>query len=148
LYDTEESRYITLADVRKLVLDGVSFQVLDSQSGEDLTRSILLQIISEQEQGGEPLFSADMLSKFIRFYGGTAQEAFTTYLDRSLEMFIDQQRVIQERMGEAMTGNPVSAMMKMTESNLALWKEMQDRVFRSMGFGAEDPERKGTKGGE
>ena len=84
LYDTELSRYITLSDVRELVLKGVDFRVVAANSDEDLTRSILLQIIIEQESGGEPLFTTEVLSKMIRFYGDTVQGAFTSYLEKSL----------------------------------------------------------------
>ena len=80
LYDTEESRYITLAEVKDLVMNAVAFRVVDSQNEADITRAILLQIIMEQEAGGNPLFTAAMLERFIRFYGDTAQAAFTTFL--------------------------------------------------------------------
>ncbi|MDP2135201.1 MAG: polyhydroxyalkanoate synthesis repressor PhaR, partial [Sulfuritalea sp.] len=69
LYDTRTSTYITLADVKELVLAHEAFQVLDAKSGDDLTRAILLQIILEEEAGGAPMFSSDLLSQMIRFYG-------------------------------------------------------------------------------
>ena len=73
LYDTEVSRYITLADVRDLVMNCAEFRVVDAANDSDITRSILLQIMLEEETGGEPLFSATMLAQIIRFYGGTLQ---------------------------------------------------------------------------
>ena len=73
LYDTAESKYITFTDIRDLVMSGVKFKVQDSATKEDLTRQILMQIIIEEESGGRPLFSADMLAQLIRFYGGTMQ---------------------------------------------------------------------------
>ena len=69
LYDTKTSSYITLVDVKELVLQHEDFQVVDAKTGEDLTRSILLQIILEEEAGGAPMFSSEMLSQMIRFYG-------------------------------------------------------------------------------
>ncbi len=107
LYDTEESRYVTLAEVRQLVIHAIPFRVVDSQTGEDLTRAILLQIILEQESGGAPLFTAAMLARFIRCHGDTAQATFTTFLDQSLESFVKQQRLFSERMQDAMSGNPL-----------------------------------------
>ena len=73
LYDTVESRYITLADIRRLVIDRIDFVVMDKKTQEDITRSILLQVIAEQEHGGEPLMSRDFLSQIIRSYGGAMQ---------------------------------------------------------------------------
>ena len=76
LYDTEISKYITLEDVKKLVLSGVDFCVKDVKTDEDLTRNILLQIISEQEHDGDPMFSTQTLTQLIRFYGNAYQSAF------------------------------------------------------------------------
>ena len=87
LYDTETSTYITLADVKQLVLEQEDFQVLDAKSQEDLTRSILLQIILEEEAGGVPMFTSPMLSHMIRFYGHAMQGMMGTYLEKNLEAF-------------------------------------------------------------
>lgn len=82
LYDTQTSTYITLADVKQLVLAGESFTVIDAKSSEDLTRSILLQIILDEESGGVPMFSATMLSQVIRFYGNAMQGMMGDYLEK------------------------------------------------------------------
>lgn len=131
LYDTEVSKYITLEDVRKLVLEGVDFCVKDVKSNEDLTRAILLQIISEQEHGGEPMFSTDMLTHIIRFYGDSMQSVASDYLSRSLEMFVQQQQQFQKNLTDAVTSNPINTMTEMTERNLKLWREVQDNFFRA-----------------
>ncbi len=73
LYDTEISSYITLEEVRQLVIDGEDFEVRDAKSGDDLTRSVLLQIISEHEETGQPMFTTQLLSQVIRFYGDSMQ---------------------------------------------------------------------------
>ena len=91
LYDTAESSYITLADVKQMVLDGLSFEVRDAKTGDDLTRSILLQIILEEETGGMPMFSAQMLSHIIRFYGHAMQGMMGTYMEKNLQTFVDLQ---------------------------------------------------------
>jgi polyhydroxyalkanoate synthesis repressor PhaR len=124
LYDTTESRYITLDEVREMVLREISFKVVDRQSNEDITRNILLQIIMEQESGGAPLFSADVLSRFIRNYGEAAQSGFSEYLDTSLRFFNEQQSTIQEQMGKALQGTPMDYWVKLGEQNMKIWQDM------------------------
>ncbi|MGB5201698.1 MAG: polyhydroxyalkanoate synthesis repressor PhaR [Sedimenticolaceae bacterium] len=124
LYDTTESRYITLEEVREMVLKEIPFKVVDRQSDEDITRNILLQIIMEQESGGEPLFSADVLSRFIRNYGEAAQSGFAEYLDTSLRFFSEQQSVIQEQMGKALETTPMDYWVKLGEQNMKIWQDM------------------------
>ena len=80
LYDTEISSYITLGDVRELIIKHVSFQVIDAKSKKDITRSILLQIILEQEEDGEPIFSTSVLEKIVRFYGDDMQRKMSSYI--------------------------------------------------------------------
>src|SRR5690349_23384429 len=100
LYDTKISSYITLADVKSMVLSGVDFEVRDAKTGEDLTRSILLQIILEEETGGVPIFSAPMLSQIIRFYGHAMQGMMGSYLEKNLQTFTE----IQARFAEQAKG--------------------------------------------
>ena len=90
LYDTVESRYITLADIRRLVLERIDFVVIDKKSQTDISRSILLQVIAEQEHDGEPLMSRDFLSQVIRSYGGTTRAVVGNYLEQSLRQFANQ----------------------------------------------------------
>ena len=97
LYDTEISSYITLADVKAMVLDGTDFEVRDAKTGEDLTRSILLQIILEEEAGGEPMFSEAALANIIRFYGHAAQAFMGTYLEKNVQAFTDIQAKLAEQ---------------------------------------------------
>ena len=124
LYDTRESRYITLDEVREMVLKEVPFKVVDRQSDEDITRNILLQIIMEQESGGSPLFSADVLSRFIRNYGEATRNGFSEYLDTSLRFFSEQQTSIQEQMGKALQSTPMDYWMKLGEQNMTIWQDM------------------------
>ena len=101
LYDTQNSSYITLADVKQMVLGVEDFEVRDAKTGEDLTRSILLQIILEEETGGVPMFSTQMLAQIIRFYGHAMQGMMGAYLEKNLQTFVE----LQKRLG---TGTPLS----------------------------------------
>jgi polyhydroxyalkanoate synthesis repressor PhaR len=92
LYDTRSSSYITLADVKDMVLRIEDFEVRDAKTGEDLTRSILLQIILEEESGGVPMFSAQMLAQMIRFYGHSMQGMMGAYLEKNLQTFVELQK--------------------------------------------------------
>jgi polyhydroxyalkanoate synthesis repressor PhaR len=97
LYDTMNSGYITLADVKKMILESIEFKVVDAKSNEDLTRTILLQIILEEESGGMPMFSTEMLTQMIRFYGHAMQGVMGSYLERNLQSFLQIQNKLQEQ---------------------------------------------------
>jgi polyhydroxyalkanoate synthesis repressor PhaR len=97
LYDTANSGYITLADVKQMVLDFVDFQVIDAKSGEDLTRGILLQIILEEESAGVPMFSSEMLSQMIRFYGNALQGIMGNYMEQNVKAFLVIQNKLQDQ---------------------------------------------------
>ncbi len=100
LYDTETSAYITLGDVKHLVMEQSPFQVVDAKTSEDLTRSILLQIILEEEGGGAPIFSCQVLEQIIRFYGHAMQGFLGSYLERNLQTFIDLQGRLKNQQHE------------------------------------------------
>ncbi|WP_374592248.1 polyhydroxyalkanoate synthesis repressor PhaR [Aquabacterium sp.] len=97
LYDSRTSSYITLADIKQMVLDAESFKVVDAKTGEDLTRSILLQVILEEESGGVPMFSTRMLENIIRFYGHAMQGLMGSYLEKNLLTFVDLQGKLAEQ---------------------------------------------------
>lgn len=105
LYDTKTSSYITLADVKQMVLKQEDFQVVDAKSGEELTRQILLQIILEEEQGGLPMFSSDLLSQLIRFYGNAMQGLMGTYLEKNIRAFHDMQKTLQDQSAKLYGGD-------------------------------------------
>jgi polyhydroxyalkanoate synthesis repressor PhaR len=104
LYDTRTSTYITLADVKELVLKHEEFQVVDAKSGDDLTRSILLQIILEEEGAGAPMFSSDLLAQMIRFYGNAMQGMMGKYLENNIKAFSEMQGKLQDQ-ARAMYGD-------------------------------------------
>lgn len=125
LYDTEISSYITLEEVRQLVLDNEDFEVRDAKSGADLTRSVLLQIISEHEDKGQPMLSPQLLSQIIRFYGNSLQGFMGPYLERSLQVFLDQQTQFRSQLNSLMGQTPWNTLNDLTERNLASFQEMQ-----------------------
>jgi polyhydroxyalkanoate synthesis repressor PhaR len=97
LYDTANSGYITLVDVKQMVLDNIDFQVVDAKSGEDLTRSILLQIILDEESGGVPMWSSEMLAQMIRFYGSAQQTIMGQYMEQNVKAFLAIQKKLQDQ---------------------------------------------------
>jgi len=125
LYDTENSKYIKITDLKKMIIDGANIQVLDSNTDEDITRTVLMQIITEAETAGKPIFNAVMLQQIIRFYGGDMQGMFAQFLQDSLDMFTRQQSGFED----LMSSSPISTMTKMAEKNLQMWSEMQKNFF-------------------
>ena len=127
LYDTKTSSYITLADVKQMVLKQEEFQVLDAKSGDDLTRAILLQIILEEESGSVPMFSADLLSQMIRSYGGAMQGFMGSYLEKNVEAFQHMQKALQEQSNRIYGDN--------SRASQELWSQfmnMQGPAMQSM----------------
>jgi polyhydroxyalkanoate synthesis repressor PhaR len=130
LYDTAISSYITLEDVKQLVLERAEFHVIDARTNTDITRGILLQIISEQEEQGSPIFTTDVLAHIIRFYGDTLQGMMGNYLEKSMQAFVDQQHLFREQMRSfmGMGKNPLAMMTELVEHNLSLWKSVNERL--------------------
>jgi len=139
LYDTDISSYITIEDVRQLVLDGEVFEVRDAKSGEDLTRSVLLQIISEHEERGQPMFSTQLLSQVIRFYGDSLQGFMGGYLERSMQNFLDQSTQFRNQLNGLMGQSPWNLVNDLSERNLELWKSMQSQMLNTAAASGEKP---------
>ncbi len=129
LYDTEISSYITIEDVRQLVIDGENFEVRDAKTGEDITRSVLLQIIAEHEERGQPMFSTNLLSQIIRFYGDSLQGFMGSYLERSLQSFLDQSHQFRSQLNSLLGQTPWTVLNELTERNLDAWKTLQSKFL-------------------
>ena len=132
LYDTEVSRYITLQEIRALVLSGEAFQVIDKHSGDDITRSILLQVISEQEEGGDPIFTTEVLTQIIRFYGDSMQNSMSRYLELSLKLFIDQQQQFKDRLQKLLGNNPLQALKEIASQQSPLWRTVRKEFLNNL----------------
>jgi polyhydroxyalkanoate synthesis repressor PhaR len=131
LYDTEESHYVTLTDIKKLVTEQIPFSVIDKKTGEDITRSILLQIITEQEEEGQPLFTVEALEQIIGFYGKSVQALAGDCLCQSLTIFQQQQEKIQNQMTEAMKADPATApLTDLAKQNFEMWNKFQADFFK------------------
>jgi len=135
LYDTETSAYITLAEVRQLVMDSALFVVRDAKSNEDLTRSILLQIILEEESGGAPMFTEAVLANIIRFYGNAMQGFMGAYLEKNVQSFMDLQVKMAEQskgLSPEMWAQFMNAQSPMMQGMMGNYVEQSKSVFTQM----------------
>jgi len=131
LYDSVESRYVTLQDIRRLVVSREEFVVVDKTTSEDVTRSVLLQIIADQEQHGAPLMSEDFLSQLIRSYGSSMHNLVSSYLEQGMKLLIAQQQQARETL-RGTTGVDLGVITEFTERNLGQWRTMQEQWLRQM----------------
>ncbi|MYL23142.1 polyhydroxyalkanoate synthesis repressor PhaR [Halomonas alkaliantarctica] len=140
LYDTQQSRYVTLEDLRQLILDEEPFRVEEAKSGEDITRTILLSIIIEQEQADSEaeVFSNDLLAKLIRVYDMSSPLPLARYLEQGTQLMMEQQKRMQEQWQQAMRHSPMELMREMAEENMRFWQ----KTFHQTGEGDEKSEKK------
>ena len=145
LYDTASSSYVALADIKQLVMHNTPFRVVDAKSGEDLTRSILLQIILEEESGGVPMFSEVALANIIRFYGHAMQGFMGNYLEKNVQTFTDLQMQMADQSKHlspelwAQVMNTQSPLLKglmgnYTEQSQQILTQMQKQMLTAMGL--------------
>lgn len=142
LYDTVQSCYITLADVRSLVIRKIDFVVIDQKSGDDITRTILLQVITEQEQQGEAVMSPDFLSQVIRSYGKVVPGFAANYLEQSMKLFMTHQKNLRIQVKRVVGDDPFAAVAEVAQKNISRWKALQEEVLRRfVGSGRADDRR-------
>ncbi|OGT46111.1 MAG: polyhydroxyalkanoate synthesis repressor PhaR [Gammaproteobacteria bacterium RIFCSPHIGHO2_12_FULL_41_20] len=125
LYDTDTSRYITLDDIKQLILKHLDFKVVDVRTEEDMTNYVLLQIISEEECAGKPIFTTEILLNIIRFYGNPLQQTMSQFLEKNLALFTDHQAdfhtYLQDMLGKHDAFSPMSEWM---QKNMAMWQSV------------------------
>ncbi|MCE9665355.1 polyhydroxyalkanoate synthesis repressor PhaR [Halomonas sp. M5N1S17] len=145
LYDTQQSRYVTLEDLRRLILDEEPFRVEDAKSGEDLTRTILLSIIIEQEQadGDSEVFSNDLLAQFIRVYDMAQPLPLARYLEQGTQLMLEQQKRMQDQWQQAMRHSPMDLMREMAEENMRFWQKTIGQGQANNGDKHDDDKRDG-----
>ncbi|MCB1644044.1 MAG: polyhydroxyalkanoate synthesis repressor PhaR [Pseudomonadales bacterium] len=130
LYDIQDSKYVTVEDIRQIVLKGESIIVHDSKSEKDLTRSVLLQILAEQEnEGHEPILTNRVLEQLVRFYGGPMQGVIGRYIEQSIMNFLDYQEQYRKRIQEVTSGDPLALMRKAMEQNVEFWNRLVQGPF-------------------
>ncbi|HKZ72543.1 MAG TPA: polyhydroxyalkanoate synthesis repressor PhaR [Steroidobacteraceae bacterium] len=140
LYDAKSSRHVTLDDLRRLIVQGEKVRVVDDKSGEDITRSVLLQIISDQEHFGRPILTIPVLEALIRFYGNAMQDFMTRYLEQSVENFVQQQQAAQAQLARMMSGTPLAPMADLTRQSLESWARIQESMLAAMSTPQAQPE--------
>lgn len=133
LYDTATSSHITLDGIHGLITAGHDVKIIDDTTGEDISRSILLQIIADREQAGRPILDADFLVRIIRLYGNPMQDMVGEFLSRSFDTFVDQQARYREQMRKAMEATPLETIQNLTAENLKAWQAMQDAFLGKKG---------------
>lgn len=121
LYDTKISSYITLNDIKKLVMSYSDFRVIDAKTSEDLTRCTLMQIIAEEETNGQPLLTAEILKEFVRFYGDSMQAMMSRFLEHSIKHFMERRAGLKSPLNTILGANPVSLMQSIAEQNMDSW---------------------------
>src|ERR1700733_7832225 len=124
LTDTSASRHVTLGDLRLVIVSGDRIKVVDDKSGEDLTRSVLLQIIAEQEQFGVPVLNSDLLEMVIRCYGGPMQALLSRYLEQAFTTMLRQQEAMQSEMAKALQ-TPFAPLTDLVRKNMEAWEQIQ-----------------------
>jgi polyhydroxyalkanoate synthesis repressor PhaR len=129
LYDTEESRYVTLKDIKNIIALGVDVSIIDDTKDVDITRALLLQIVSEQELGGTPLLNEAVLNQLIRFYGHPMQNMMSGFIANSIKTFITQQEAMQEQMQSFIEASPFNNFQDMATKNMQAMADMQKQFF-------------------
>jgi polyhydroxyalkanoate synthesis repressor PhaR len=135
LYDTSRSRYITLNDLKSLIVSGESIRVVDAKSRENITREVLLQLVAEQESLGRPILSEAVLTALVRFYGHPLQQIATRYIESALGLLQSQQRQVTEQM-RGLLVSPVDLAGKMTRQNVEWLRQLQKGFLDALSPGA------------
>ncbi len=144
LYDTHISRYITLEEIRKLVLQNIAFRVEDKRTHEDITRSILLQVIAEQEEGGDPIFTTELLEFIIRYYGDPMQNSIGRYLELSVELFQQQQQHFSDQLKDLLgqAQQPIHALKELAEKQVPIWRSVRREFLHNLTTTAKSIKRR------
>lgn len=125
LYDIQQSKYVTVEDIRQIILTGETISVMDSRTNKELTRSVLLQILSEQEsEGHEPILTNRVLEQLVRFYGAPTQNIMSKYIEQSIMTFLDHQEQYRRRMQDIVSTDPLATMRKALEQNMEFWNRL------------------------
>ena len=131
LYDTKISRYITLSDIKELIVSYSNFKVIDAKSGDDLTRSTLVQIIADQENNSKPLLTDEILKEFVRFYGDSMQAMMSRFLEHSVKLFMKKRAGLKSPLNTILCASSSSIMHSITEQNIQTWEAKENEELNS-----------------
>ncbi len=147
LYDTHVSRYITLEEIRQLVLQNITFRVEDKRTREDITRGILLQVIAEQEEGGDPIFTTDLLEFIIRYYGKPMQNSIGRYLELSARLFHEQQSHFTEQLRQMLgqAQQPLHVLKEMADRQVPIWRSIRKEFLSNLQASAKVIKRRNAR---
>lgn len=134
LYDTSRSKYISMSDLRQYVLDDIAFEVQDAKSKKTITRQVLLQIITEAENEGKPMFSTDVLTRFIKMYGDSVTGTLNGFIDQMSSLIDQQTKQFLDQVTESRKYNPVNAWSDIVNRNLKIWQETQENLLKASGM--------------
>ena len=134
LYDVETSQYITLEDLKKLIIDGENIEVQDAKTKSNITREVLLQLVAEQEHSGQPILNEAVLKSMIQFYGHPMQKLASQYLEMSLNQLQGQRVRLREQMKTVMQ-SPADMLSAMTHQNVDWMKQLQDQFLNTLNPG-------------
>lgn len=150
LYDTHISRYITLEEIRQLVLQNIPFRVEDKRTQDDITRGILLQVIAEQEDGGNPIFTTELLEFIIRYYGDPMQKSIGRYLELSARLFQEQQDhftdQLRQMLGQAQ--QPLLVLKELADKQVPIWRSVRKEFLHSLSTRAKAIKRRAGRDGD
>jgi len=146
LYDTRDSRHVTLEDIRKMIAHGEQVKVVEDKGGADVTRALLLQIVANQEQFGQPVLSTQLLETLIRFYGNPAQEMLLAYLEQSIGALLQQQQRMQAEIAKILQ-TPMAPLAEAAQQNVHLWAKIQASLLSAPLPAPKDDSRLRSKPG-
>lgn len=134
MYDTSQSKYISLSDLRQYVMDETPFEVRTAKTNKDITRQALLQIISDEENARTPLFTSDVLTRFIRMYGNSMQGEYAGYIEQISGFLEEQTGQLLEQFAKGSSEidfNPTSVWADLANRNMESWQDAQKNTLRS-----------------
>lgn len=140
LYDTQISRYITLHDVKRLVMEHKDFQVIDAKTNEDLTRCTLMQLIAEEETNGIPILTPEILKEFVRFYGDSMQAMMSRFLEHSVKLFMEKRAGLKSPLNSMLGTNKSSLMQNIAKQNMQSFEKQsfEKQQTENLGFGEDN----------
>jgi len=132
MYDTALSKHVTMDDIRGIIVSGAKVKVVEDKTGEDITRTVLLQVIAEQEQFGRPVLSTEVMESIIRFYGNPLQDLLSRFLEQSMSAFVRQQKAFSRQFASMVQESSLTTIAEITQKNLEFWNGLHKDFLAGM----------------